>query len=273
MAVGGAGLRSHGAGWLVGLGVAAALVLSGCGSSGAPAAVVVSSQPAGASGQPAPSAGSLFDKPIPDSIASLPLVDQNGHTVSLASLRGKTVVLADFLTLCQEICPLTSTNLHQVAKAAEAAGLSSSVVVVEATVDPQRDTPARLAAYEKLYGALPNWELLTGTPAQIAALWKEFGASYDKVAEPAGPAPIDWMTGKPLTFDVEHQDVVFVIGPDGHEKWLVSGNPNTNGAKPPSTLWDFLNDDGQANFSSPPSKSWTAADVEQAVSYVTGHHL
>jgi cytochrome oxidase Cu insertion factor (SCO1/SenC/PrrC family) len=273
MAVGGAGVRIHGAGWLVGLGVAAAVVLSGCGSSGSPAAVVVSLQPAGASGQPAPSLGSVFDKPIPDSVASIPFVDQHGRTVSLAALRGKTVVLADFLTLCQEICPLTSTILHQVATATEAAGLSSSVVVVEATVDPQRDTPSRLAAYEKLYGALPNWELLTGTPAQVAALWKEFGASYDKVAEPAGPAPIDWMSGQPLTFDVEHQDVVFVIGPDGHEKWLVSGNPNTDGAKPPSTLWDFLNDDGQTNYSAPPSKSWTAADVEQAVSYVTGHSL
>ena len=273
MAVRGAGVKNRRAGWLVAFGASAALGLSGCASSSSPAAVVVGSQPAGASGQPAPSTGSVFDKPVSASVAAIPFVDQNGRTVTLASLKGKTVVLADFLTLCQEICPLTSTNLHQVATAAEAAGLSSSVVVVEATVDPQRDTPARLAAYEKLYGALPNWELLTGTPAQIAALWKEFGASYDKVAEPAGPPPTDWLTGKPLTYDVNHQDVVFVLGPDGNEKWLVSGNPNTNGTKPPSTLWNFLNDDGHTNYSAPPDKSWTATDVEQAISYITGHHL
>ena len=222
---------------------------------------------------PTPSNGSVFDKAIPVAVADLPFVNQDSKTVTLASLHGKTVVLADFLTLCQEICPLTSANFRQIDQAVEAAGQSSEVDLVEITVDPARDTPARLAAYQEMFGAQPNWQFLTGSASQVATLWKTLGVSYEKVAEDPGPPPIDWWTGKPLTYDVNHQDVVFVLGKDGHEKWLVEGTPDTQGVQPPSTLLKFLNDAGTSNLAHPEAPSWTAADVEQGVSYATGHKV
>lgn len=249
---------------------AAALALAACATptttgSGAAASIEV---PSG--GDPTPSMGTAFDQAVPSEVAALPFTDQRGRTVTLASLHGSTVVLADFLTLCQEICPLTTVTLRQVLHDAGAAGLGSSVTVVEATVDPARDTRARLAAYEKIFGAQPHWELLTGTPAQVAALWKAFGVSYERTAEPPGPAPKDWMTGAPLTYDVEHEDVVIVLGPDGHERWLSIGAPDTGGARPPQPLWGFLSDTGRANVTAAEQPAWTAADVDAAIGYVTG---
>ena len=95
--------------------------------------------------------------------------------MSLAALRGKVVVLAPFLSLCQDECPLITGAFISLQHDLRAAGLADRVVFVEATVDPGRDTVARLAAYQKEFGA--DWDLWTGTPAAVAAFWKPFGVS------------------------------------------------------------------------------------------------
>lgn len=234
------------------------------------AAACSSAAPAAAS-QPQPANGTVLDRALPAAVLSLPLVDQQGKVTTLASLHGKTIVLTDSLTLCQEVCPLTSTNFRVIDEAVAKAGLADQVELLEVTVDPERDTPQRLAAYQKLFGAQPNWSFLTGTPAQIATLWQVLGVAYDKVPEGAGPPPTDWLTGKPLTYDVSHQDVVFVIDGQGHERWLITGTAFTNGVHPPSTLDQFLSDTGKANLATPADFSWRPQDVQAAVAWVTGH--
>jgi cytochrome oxidase Cu insertion factor (SCO1/SenC/PrrC family) len=52
------------------------------------------------------------------------------------------------------------------------------VQFVQLTIDPARDTPARLAAYRQLFRPVPrNWSTLTGPAATISAIWKYFAAS------------------------------------------------------------------------------------------------
>jgi cytochrome oxidase Cu insertion factor (SCO1/SenC/PrrC family) len=216
-----------------------------------------------------PTNGTTFDVAVPPATAALPLVDQAGRTVTLASLHGTTIVLVDFLSLCQEVCPLTSANVREVSDALDAAHLSGAVRILEATVDPERDTPDRLTAYQKLYGAKANWSFLTGTTSDISALWKSFGVGYETTSTTAAPPPKDWMTGAPLTYDVDHQDVVIIIGPDGHERWLVDGTPKIAApSSVPSSLQTFLNEDGHGNETAPADPTWTAADVVSAVQYV-----
>ena len=116
--------------------------------------------------------------------------------MSLAALHGKVVVLAPFLSLCQDECPLITGAFISLQRDLRARRLAHRVVFVEATVDPGRDTVARLAAYQREFGA--NWDLWTGTPANVAAFWKPFGVEYQIVAEDS-PPKIDWFTGTPLT--------------------------------------------------------------------------
>ena len=221
----------------------------------------------------APASGTVLDEPLPDAIAKLPLVDQHGHHFTLASLRGRTVVLGDFLTLCQEVCPLTSVNLRDVAKAVQRDGRSTDVQVVEATVDPARDSVKRLAAYEKVFGAQQDWTLATGDQRGLDGLWAHLGVYHEKAPEDVAPAPRDWWTGAPLTYDVHHQDVVYVIDAHGHARWVDDGTPNTLGEKPAGSLLQFLNDEGRHHLTSPADPAWTVRDVEQAVGYVSGRPL
>jgi protein SCO1/2 len=258
------GIRLHAQAAAV-LGAGLALVLTACGSAGGSVAAAVT---------PTPTSGTAFDVAVPSATASLRLTDETGRTVTLASLAGKTVVLADFLTLCQEICPLTSANLAAVAAAVTKAGLSQDVVILETTVDPARDDVAHLAAYRKLFGVQPGWSFLTGSPADIAALWKSFGVATERRSITEHPAPKDWLTGTALTYDIDHQDVVIVLGPDGHERWLINGTPAVREPSVvPSTLQSFLSEDGLANETAPPDPTWTPADIEAAITYVTGHQV
>ena len=57
-------------------------------------------------------------------------------------------MLAPFLSLCQDECPLVTGAFISLQRDLRAAGLSHRVVFVEATVDPGRDSVARLAAYQ-----------------------------------------------------------------------------------------------------------------------------
>lgn len=104
----------------------------------------------GAPGAPSPKVGNVVNESVPASIASLPLQTQDGHRVTLRQLKGHVILLAPFLTSCQEECPITTAALLVVQRALRNDGLSNKVDVVEATVDPGRDTPARMEAYAKL---------------------------------------------------------------------------------------------------------------------------
>lgn len=225
--------------------------------------------PAGgaATTDPRPGGGTVIDRPVPAAVLDLPLTDSAGRSLTLRSLAGKTVVLTDFLTTCQEICPLTSVNFRDVADSVIAAGRSSLVVLIEATVDPGRDTPERLSAYEKLYGARPDWAFVSADVAGTRALWKFFGIAYGR-EEGSGPLPKDWLTGEPLAYDVTHQDAVFIVDGSGHERWFVVGGPSTRGAQPPPTMRSFLSDQGRQNLASPEPGSWTSTDVEAALAWL-----
>jgi protein SCO1/2 len=228
------------------------------------------------SGPPAPSGnlGSVVNSAVPASVLKLPLTDSAGHRTTMSALRGKVVVLGSSMTLCQEICPLLAANLVALARDASAAGHASDVAFVQLTIDPERDTPARLAAYRQLFRPAPSdWATLTGPASSIAAIWSFFGASYEKVPEDSPPAR-DWWTGKLLTYDIQHSDVVVFLDTEQRERYLIDEAPNTAGMQPPSTLKNFLSAEGRANLTHPEvGASWTPHDAAGVVNWIAGKQL
>ncbi|HEX4015460.1 MAG TPA: SCO family protein [Frankiaceae bacterium] len=240
---------------------AGVLAAAGCSSSGS---------------LPAPSSnlGSALDEAVPQSVLNLPLTDAAGKPTTLAALRGKVVVLGSSMTLCQEICPLLAANFVYLARQSAAAGSAAEVQFVQLTIDPARDVPARLAAYRQLFRPAPsNWSTLTGSAASISAIWRYFGASYQKVAEDSPPA-VDWLTGKPLTYDIQHSDVVVFLDARQHQRYLIDEAPNTAGAQPPQALKKFLSAEGQQNLTHPErGASWTPADAAGVVNWIAKKRL
>ena len=214
-------------------------------------------------GAPPAGQGLVLDSPTPQHVA---LVDQHGRPVSLAGLRGKVVVLAPFLSLCQDECPLVTGAFLALERDLQAAGQARRVVFVEATVDPGRDSVARLAAYQKEFGA--DWELWTGTPAQVAAFWKPFGVAYQVVPEDQ-PAKTDWWTGQPLTYDVAHTDGYILVGRNGRERFVDASAPDMRGQLD-HKLTGLLNVGGVHNLDHPQGPSWTPAQALAAIRWLLG---
>jgi protein SCO1/2 len=97
--------------------------------------------------------------------------------VKLSDLNGKVVLLYFGYTFCPDICP---TNLAIIALALR--GLNTDeleqVQVLFVSVDPERDTPRRLADYVWYFH--PSMIGLTGSPQELAAVAKQYGAAYQR---------------------------------------------------------------------------------------------
>ena len=217
---------------------------------------------------PAPLAGGT-ELPRPRPIPALTLTDERGRALSLRQAwKGRYVILAPSMTLCHEVCPMTTAVLMQVQSAVRKAGLGHRVVVASTTVDPWRDSPARLRAYARLTGA--DFEMLTGSQAQIRKLWKFFGVSYYRVAQ-GHPPDIDWMTHKPETFDVDHTDALFLLDPAGQERIADDGMPQVTG-RLPASLASLLDEEGRENLAHP-EFAWSAADVVDDLYFLMNRNI
>jgi len=223
-------------------------------------AVTLAACTSGPPAAPPASAGIVFDHSTPQNVA---LTDQHNQPVTLASLKGKVVVLAPFLSLCQDECPLITAAFISLQRDVKAAGLGQRVVFLEVTVDPGRDTAARLARYQTEFGA--DWDLWTGTAANIAAFWKPFGVSYQVVDE-GQPPQNDWLTGRPLTYDVDHTDGYILIDAKGHERFIDVNAPNLPGLN--HKLSGLLNAGGIHNLDHPQPTDWTIDDARNAIGWV-----
>lgn len=123
--------------------------------------------------------------------------------VSLADDRGKVVLLYFGYTMCPDICPTTLATIkaaYQELTPAE----RDQVAGIFVSVDPQHDTLKRLAEYAGYFD--PHIKGVTGTPAQVAAVAKKYGAVYRVVKEPSSA----------LGYTIDHSAFIYAI--DRHGK-------------------------------------------------------
>ena len=147
-------------------------------------------------GEAAPKAETL---PTIGPAPAFTLTAQDERRVSLSDLRGKVVVLTFIYTTCVDTCPLLTAKMAAL-QGRLGADFGSRVFFVSVTVDPERDTPARLKGYGAAHGVkFEGWAFLTGTPPEIREMAKRYGIFYKKTAKG----------------DVDHTFLTSVIDPRG----------------------------------------------------------
>jgi protein SCO1 len=119
----------------------------------------------------------------------------------LVDLRGKVVLIYFGYTWCPDVCP---TNLAIISKALEAlpAEALERVQVLFVSVDPERDSTARLREYAGYFH--PRILGLTGSPEEIRRVADQYGAAYRR-AEP----------DQTLGYLVDHSAFTYLVAPDG----------------------------------------------------------
>ena len=124
------------------------------------------------------------------------LTGTDGRPFSNSDLAGKPYAIFFGFTHCPDVCPTTLARLvrlrTQLAKGPE------PFRIVFVSVDPERDRPNDLANYVALFGAPVVG--LTGTPAQIAQVKRQFGIFSQKMPDESGGYTVDH-TATALLFD------------------------------------------------------------------------
>lgn len=128
------------------------------------------------------------------------LVDQRGRTVTDKDFRGKPSVMYFGFTYCPEVCPTTLAALTTWLKAIGPDADKLNVAFV--TVDPARDTPKEMALYLTSFDR--HIRGLTGTPAQIAQIAREYRVYINKVALPGGG------------YTMDHSSALYLMDRNGH---------------------------------------------------------
>ena len=251
------------------LGLAALLLLSGCGAANT-ASSHAHKEPTGAS----VGGGTFLQSAIPADVLALPLFDADGKEFTLGSLAGKYIVIANFLTSCHEICPMTTANMRDIGNAIAASELKDQVAVIGISVDANRDKAPRLRAYQDLFDD-NTFSLASGSEKDLAALWKYFGAPGAKMefsADEAKSIPLDWQTGVRDTYDVMHPDLVLIVSPKSEWRWLDLGSPKI-GSSLPEKLKSYLSEEGLNNLAKPEEPTWSPGAVYSALEQLTGVKL
>jgi len=142
--------------------------------------------------------GTLLDPP--QEIPAIQLTGSDGQPHALTDFQGKVTVVFFGYSHCPDVCPMT---LSTMARARAMLGSQTDrVQLVFVSVDPERDSPERLASYLAKYD--PTFVGLTGDEDRIRKLATVFGIHYAKVE--STPA---------LGYLVEHTSSSFVLDTQG----------------------------------------------------------
>jgi protein SCO1/2 len=112
----------------------------------------------------------------------LRLTNQAGEPVDLASMRGSVVVLTAVYASCPHTCPAILTQARETLADLDASE-RADVRVVAVTIDPENDSPEKMAELARMHSLeLPVYNLVTGDPPEVERVLDEM--SVARVRDP-----------------------------------------------------------------------------------------
>ena len=155
------------------------------------------------------------DSPAP----AFSLTDQDGRAVTLASLRGKVILLTFLDDTCSVDCPLIAQEFRQAGQLLSAD--IRRVELVAINYNPLDTQVSYIQAFDRQEGLIgvPNWLYLTGTLAQLQQVWRHYAIAPPEIL-PAGSM-------------IGHGDYAFVIDQQGHMRQFLDFDtgPGTQATK------------------------------------------
>lgn len=142
------------------------------------------------------------------------LTGTSGETVTASDLDGQIRLLFFGFTSCPDVCPTTLQKLSQAIKAMPPE-LQSQTQTLFVSVDPQRDTPERLASYVDFFDK--RIVGLTGNEPELRELAKRYRTTFG-YDEPDADG----------NYAVSHSSAVYVFDRDGKARLLLRPDLSTD---------------------------------------------
>jgi len=126
-----------------------------------------------------PKQGEIGRKAVQESVPNFTLIDQDGKLFHFTDAHGKLILVTFIFTTCPDVCPLLTGKFAGLQRQL-AATKYNNYLLLSVTTDPQTDTSAVLKQYAARYKPdFRHWFFLTGSRAQLAKVWKEFGVTVE----------------------------------------------------------------------------------------------
>jgi protein SCO1/2 len=143
--------------------------------------------------------GSLIENPQP--APDFELTDQRGNSFPLSEQRGRLVLMFFGYTNCPDVCPLTLAEYREIKS--QLGEQASQVEFVFITVDPERDTPARMNDYVSSFD--PTFVGLSGEMADLEKVWSDYWVYRAKVE-----------TGSASGYAMDHTARMYLVDANGN---------------------------------------------------------
>jgi cytochrome oxidase Cu insertion factor (SCO1/SenC/PrrC family) len=168
--------------------------------------------------------------PLDSTAPAFSLTDQHGRDVTLASLRGKVVLLTFLDPVCTSTCPLIAQEFRQAGQLL--VGDSRRVELVAIVANPVDYQLGYTQAFDRQEGldGVPNWLYLTGSPAQLRPVWAGYGIAA--LIEPAGSM-------------IGHSEIAYVIDQAGRTRQEMQFDPGPGTTATQSSFAAELTDAAQ----------------------------
>ncbi|HEX7043970.1 MAG TPA: SCO family protein [Burkholderiales bacterium] len=144
-------------------------------------------------------AGFIYPEPRP--VPAFALVQHDGSRFDPQTLTGRWSFVYFGFTYCPDVCPTALVDLSHVQQSLEGAGLDREVRYFFVSVDPKRDTPARLAEYVVHFN--PKFVGVTGELAELERFARAVGVGFSFPQGTDGEH-----------YPVDHTSLVVLFGPD-----------------------------------------------------------
>ncbi len=133
-------------------------------------------------------------------LSEFELTQHNGETFTNQSLIGKWTLVFVGYTFCPDICPVTLAGINEVYPALSESVKTTPLQVWFLSVDPKRDTAARLNEYINFFN--PEFIGATGSHKQLFPLVRSMGMMYSLSESTDNP-----------NYLVDHSASIVVINP------------------------------------------------------------
>lgn len=125
--------------------------------------------------------------------------NQNGTTLKLNDLRGKTLVVVMIYTSCKTACPILVADMKRIEKSILEKNLDK-ISLVLVSIDPEVDTPQRLKEFANTGGMdKSHWVFLRSNEEATQEFANVLSMKYKKIS------PVDF----------SHSNIISIFNPDG----------------------------------------------------------
>jgi protein SCO1 len=142
------------------------------------------------------------------------LINQDGQKVTQDNYKNKPALVYFGYTYCPDVCP---NSLMFMSKTLETLSATNPEIVAKIqpiliTIDPARDTPARLKEYVTTPGFPKGLIGLSGNQKDVEAAAKAYKVAYKKNDN----------KDDPTAYTMDHSSIIYLLGADGKLKTFFS---------------------------------------------------